>query len=48
MYETPLQFGIDPLFVILTVVLLGLLFFAFLLVRRTLMGFKEGVNEGRD
>lgn len=41
---TPL-FVSDPLFWILAVTLLGLLFFGFLLVRRTMMGFKEGRDE---
>lgn len=48
MSATPLQLGLDPLFVILAVVLLGLIFFFFLLVRRTLMGFKEGVEDARE
>lgn len=39
---------IDPLFVVLTLFLLGLVFFFFLMIRRTLLGFKEGVERGRD
>jgi hypothetical protein len=40
-------FGLDPLFWILAAVLLGLIFFGFLLFRRTVMGFKEGMDDAR-
>jgi cell division protein FtsX len=39
---------IDPLFVALTLFLFGIVFFFFLMIRRTLLGFKEGVERGRD
>jgi hypothetical protein len=39
---------IDPLFVVLSLFLLGLVFFFFLLFRRTLLGFKEGMNRKRE
>ncbi len=38
---------VDPLFVILLLVLLGLFFFGYLLVRRTLLGLREGYEEGK-
>ena len=38
---------VQPLFVILLVGLLGLFFFGFLLVRRTLMGLREGYEDGK-
>lgn len=34
----------DPVFILLVVVFLALFFFAFLLFRRTMMGFKEGMR----
>lgn len=37
----------DPLFVTLVVLFVGLFFFGFLLLRRTLMGFKEGMRDGK-
>lgn len=40
--------SVDPLFVFLLVVLLGFFFFAFLLVRRTLMGLREGYESGKE
>jgi hypothetical protein len=43
----PALLGFDPLFWILAAVLLGLIFFAFLLFRRTVMGFKEGMDDAR-
>ncbi|GAA0546373.1 hypothetical protein ABNG02_05720 [Halorubrum ejinorense] len=39
---------VQPLFVILLVGLLGLFFFGFLLVRRTVTGLREGYDDGRD
>ncbi|WP_255473134.1 hypothetical protein [Halorubrum sp. JWXQ-INN 858] len=39
--------SVDPLFVFLLVVLLGLFFFGFLLVRRTLLGLREGYEDGK-
>jgi len=39
--------NLDPLFIVLMLFLLGLVFFFFLLIRRTLLGFKEGMNRGR-
>ena len=38
---------VQPLFVLLLVGLLGLFFFGYLLVRRTVMGLNEGYNDGR-
>jgi hypothetical protein len=37
----------EPLFVLVLVGLLGLFFFGFLLVRRTLMGLREGYEDGK-
>lgn len=37
----------EPLFVLVLVGLLGLFFFGFLLVRRTVTGLNEGYNDGR-
>ncbi|WP_187292661.1 hypothetical protein [Salinarchaeum sp. Harcht-Bsk1] len=45
MQSTPALLGFDPLFWILAAVLLGLIFFGFLLFRRTVMGFKEGMDD---
>ena len=39
--------GVDLLTLGLLVVVLGFFFFMYLMVRRTLMGFKEGVQSGR-
>jgi len=39
--------GFDPLFWILVVGLLGLIFFGFLLLRRTVMGFQEGMEDAK-
>lgn len=39
---------VDPVFVGLLIFIAGLLFFAYLLVRRTVVGFREGVDRGRD
>lgn len=39
--------SLDPIFVGLVVVLLAFFFFTFLLVRRTLMGLREGFEEGK-
>ncbi len=36
-----------PLFVLILVGLLGLFFFGFLLVRRTLVGLREGYEDGK-
>ncbi|SNR42604.1 DUF7859 family protein [Halorubrum vacuolatum] len=38
---------VDPLFVLLLLALLGLFFFGYLLVRRTLIGLREGYEEGQ-
>jgi hypothetical protein len=38
----------DPFMVAILVVLLVLIFFAYLLLRRTVVGFKQGVKEGSD
>lgn len=46
MIEAPL-FVDDPFFFILLVTVVGIMFLLFLLVRRTFLGFKEGMNEGR-
>ncbi|WP_276299644.1 hypothetical protein [Halorussus lipolyticus] len=37
----------DPLVLGFLVILLGFVFFMYLFVRRTLTGFKEGVENGR-
>jgi len=39
--------SVEPLFVIILVGLLGLFFFGFLLVRRTLTGLREGYEDGQ-
>lgn len=39
--------GLDPVFVGLLVVILAFVFFAYLLVRRTLLGLREGYDQGR-
>lgn len=39
--------SVEPLFVLVLVGLLGLFFFGFLLVRRTLMGLREGYEDGQ-
>jgi len=41
------MFSVEPLFVLVLIGLLGLFFFGFLLVRRTLLGLREGYNDGR-
>ncbi len=38
---------IDPLVMIILAVLLGVFFFGYLLVRRTLMGLREGYEDGK-
>ncbi|MFB6121729.1 MAG: hypothetical protein ABEJ68_11520 [Halobacteriaceae archaeon] len=38
----------DPVFLLLLGVLALIFFFAFLLLRRTLLGFKEGVERGKE
>jgi hypothetical protein len=38
----------DPIMLGILAVLLVLVFFAYLLLRRTVTGFKEGVEEGRN
>ncbi|AUX07806.1 hypothetical protein AArcSl_0150 [Halalkaliarchaeum desulfuricum] len=54
--ETPLPSGaispgmltdLDLVFILLLLFLLGLFFFAYLLVRRTLMGLREGYQDGQ-
>ncbi|MFC4357018.1 hypothetical protein ACFO0N_03535 [Halobium salinum] len=39
--------GLDPVFVGLLVVILGLVFFLYLMARRTLLGLREGYDQGR-
>ena len=39
--------SVEPLFVIILAGLLGLFFFGFLLVRRTLTGLREGYEDGQ-
>jgi hypothetical protein len=39
--------SVEPMFVIILVALLGLFFFGFLLVRRTLAGLREGYEDGQ-
>ncbi|WP_197428397.1 hypothetical protein [Halapricum sp. CBA1109] len=38
---------LDPVLVGIVVVMLAFVFFVYLFIRRTLSGFKEGVNQGR-
>ncbi|GAB7009950.1 hypothetical protein [Halorubrum trueperi] len=38
---------VEPLFVVILVALLGLFFFGFLLVRRTVTGLREGYEDGQ-
>lgn len=38
---------VDLVFVLLLLFLLGLFFFGYLLVRRTLMGLREGYQDGQ-
>ncbi|WP_281259888.1 DUF7859 family protein [Halalkaliarchaeum desulfuricum] len=38
---------LDLVFILLLLFLLGLFFFAYLLVRRTLMGLREGYQDGQ-
>lgn len=47
--EAPNMFhgSLDPVFVGLVVVLLAFFFFLYLLVRRTLLGLREGYDQGR-
>jgi branched-subunit amino acid ABC-type transport system permease component len=40
-------FDVDPVLVFIVVVMLGFVFFVYLFLRRTLSGFKEGINQGR-
>lgn len=37
----------DPIFIGLVVILLAFFFFAYLLVRRTVLGLREGFEEGK-
>jgi hypothetical protein len=37
----------DPIFLLIVVFLAAVIFALFLLVRRTLVGFKEGMNQGK-
>ncbi|SNZ16034.1 hypothetical protein SAMN06269185_2679 [Natronoarchaeum philippinense] len=39
--------NLDPFFVVLVAAFVGLFFFLFLLVRRTMLSFKEGMDNGR-
>lgn len=39
--------GIDPVLVGIVVVMLLFVFFVYLFLRRTLTGFREGLNQGR-
>lgn len=47
MLETVALLGQDPVFLLLVAAFLGVFFFGFLLLRRTVMGFKEGVDKGK-
>ncbi|WP_255470511.1 hypothetical protein [Halorubrum sp. CBA1125] len=38
---------VQPLFIVILVGLLGLFFFGFLLVRRTVAGLREGYEDGK-
>jgi hypothetical protein len=38
----------DPVLVGLLALLVGFVFFVYLLLRRTVLGFKEGMKSGRD
>jgi hypothetical protein len=42
------MFDIGPLTIGLLVIVLGFFFFMYLMVRRTLLGFKEGFQGGRE
>lgn len=46
MIETPL-FVDDPFFLILLLIVVGVMFVLFLLVRRTFLGFKQGMEDGK-
>ena len=39
---------LDPFMLTILGVLLALVFFAYLLLRRTVLGFREGIEQGRD
>jgi hypothetical protein len=39
--------GIDPVLVGIVVIILGFVFFVYLFLRRTLKGFKEGMEQGK-
>lgn len=43
----PALLGVDPVFLVLVVAFLGVFLFGFLLLRRAMLGFKQGVDEGR-
>lgn len=39
--------GVDPVLIGIVVLMLGFVFFVFLFLRKTLTGFKEGMEEGK-
>ncbi|HMB49817.1 DUF7859 family protein [Natronoarchaeum rubrum] len=39
--------NLDPFFIIIVAAFVGLFFFLFLLFRRTMLSFKEGMDESR-
>jgi len=40
--------GVDPVLVGIVVVLLAFVFFVYLFLRRIVLGFREGLNQGRN
>jgi lipopolysaccharide export LptBFGC system permease protein LptF len=39
--------GIDPVLIAIVAIMLGFVFFVYLFLRRTLTGFKEGLDQGK-
>jgi hypothetical protein len=42
------MFDIDAMFYVMLVALLVFFFFLYLFIRRTILGFKEGMQQGKD
>ena len=42
------MFDVGPLTLVLLALVLGFFFFLYLMVRRTILGFKEGMQGGRE
>ena len=38
----------DPIFIGLAVLIVGFIFFVYLMLRRTLLGLREGYDQGRE